>query len=170
MINTVAKGVDDSFFSHPVVGQQEDKILDVFCTYFVDGVATKYLLVKLLQKAKFLNQKRTIFDCKMAFAKAQLIAKSKSCYATGIIANKFFRFRVFREVLLPCLAERFVCSTEEILEALRRLESNNVPALSTLALHSQRTFIKEISKKGSNLRRSFDNTSAAAETAAVGEQ
>lgn len=154
IMNTVSDITDD-FFDYPSVGQPEAKILDVFCTYCEDGVATKFLLVKLLQKANFLNQKRTIFDCKMAYLKAKLIAKTRPCYATGVIANKFVRYRVFREVLMPCLAERFECKVDEILESLRRVESNNIEALSSSALSSQRIFFKGASKKGKGLRSSF---------------
>jgi hypothetical protein len=152
---TMLSEVKDDFFSYPEVGQSEDKILDVFCTFCVDGVATKFLVVKLLQESKFLHQKRTIFDCKMAFVKTKMIAKTRGCYTSGVIANKFLRYRVFREVLLPCLAERFDCKVEEILESLRRVESNNLPAITASALNSQRKFISGASKKGSNLRSSF---------------
>lgn len=154
IMNTISDIVDN-FFNYPTVGQPEAKILDVFCTHCPDGVVTKFLLVKLLQSANVLNQKRTIFDCKMAFLKAKLIAKSRPCYATGVIANKFVRYRVFREVLMPCLAERFECNVEVILEALRRVESNNIEALSSSALSSQRIFFKGASKKGKGLRSSF---------------
>lgn len=154
VMNTISE-IKDDFFNYPTVGQPEAKILDVFCTHCVDGVATKFLLVKLLQKANILNKNRTIFDCKMAFLKTKLIAKSRPCYASGVIANKFVRYRVFREVLMPCLAERFQCSVEEILESLRRVESNNVEALSSSALSSQRIFFKGASKEGKGLRSSF---------------
>lgn len=153
-MNTISD-INDDFFNYPSVGQPEAKILDVFCTYCGDGVATKFLLVKLLQKANVLNQTRTIFDCKMAFLKTKLIAKTRPCYANGVIANKFVRYRVFREVLMPCLAERFQCNVEDILEALRRLESNNIAAMSSSALNSQRIFFKGASKKGKGLRSSF---------------
>jgi hypothetical protein len=153
-MSTVSE-VKDNFFNYPEIGQPENKILDVFCTFCVDGVITKYLLVKMLKESKLLNQKRTIFDCKMAFMKAKLIAKTRGCYKTGVIANKFLRYRVFREVLIPCLAERFECPVDIILESLRQVKSNNIESITLSALMSKGLFIKGASKKSTGLRSSF---------------
>jgi hypothetical protein len=140
--------IKDEFFSYPEAGQMEAKILDVFCTYCADATITKTLLVKLLRQTNIMYQQHTIYDCKMAFTKAQLLAKTRGCYKSGVIANKFLTYRVFREVLIPCLAERFACPDENILEALRKLESENIPAMSAAGTGITGLFMKgAISRK-----------------------
>ena len=133
--------IKDDFFSRPSPGQPEAKILDVFCTYCGDGTITKHILVKILKLAHILDAtypKRTISDCKLAFTKATLLAKTRGCYQSGVIAKKFMAYRVFREVLMSCLAERFSCSTEKLLEALRKVckPSSVMPTTSIIPQHS----------------------------------
>lgn len=133
--------ITDYFFSRPDSDQLEAKILDVFCTY-CDGTVTKRSLVALLKTANILNitlPKRTVSDCKIAFVKASLIANTRGCYQSGVIAKKFLTYRVFREVLIPCLAERFGCTCNHLLEAFRKvcityMEKNNTFCLCSYVL------------------------------------
>ena len=131
IINDVPN-IQDDFFSIPKACQRENKVLDVFCTKCPHGTITARLFVDLLKEAGLLEGfSRTLFDCKMAFTKALLLAKERLCYQTGVIASKFMTYRVFREVLIPCLAERFDCSIDSILDALCRMESTNMETLTS---------------------------------------
>ena len=146
--------VKDEFFSTPGEGQLEDKIFDVFCTKCKEGVMMLHQFVKLLKEACIMGKGHTVLDCKVAFFKAKLLGKGRECYKNGIIANKFITYRVFREVLIPCTAERFGMNTDNVLDCLRRVQSDNIEASSTRAQGTCREFLRGTSM-GKNRNISF---------------
>lgn len=155
-----AKSIGPDFFDVPSdeESSQEVKLRDVFKTLCRphDDMDVQSC-IELCQQGKVLNEQFfTIHDVQLAFLKAKFVAVNNEAYKSGVIVRKRVNYKVFREILIPCLAEKKSKeppnkeSKEEIISMLCQVPSDNVEVEteSTEALKVFFTILQTGVKKG----------------------
>ena len=102
--------------------------------------------LQLCKDAKIVNgQFFTNHDVQFVFLKAKSIALNNEAYKAGILVNKRVNYLVFRQILIPCLAEKTTQkaptpeSIADITFLLRQVPSDNV-AVETEGLEALKSF------------------------------
>ena len=124
------------FFDVPADENDNDekKLCDVFIT--VCNPKTEMDVATCLDLCKRANlidgQFFTNHDVQLVFLKAKSIAMNNASYSSGVVVGKMLTYKIFREIVIPCLAEkrtRQLPSAEskgEVIKAILQVPSDNV--------------------------------------------
>jgi hypothetical protein len=99
----------------------EEAIIRLFHKYSTRNELNQAQFVTLCRDLEIISRKFTVLDCKLVFDKTKAMAlapQSGSDYNQGVQYDKRINYKVFREVLIPCLARDMEISYENILNIL----------------------------------------------------
>jgi hypothetical protein len=154
-----ARHAGPEFFDVPADPDHKDekKLEDVFVTSCSPKMEMDLpCCLKLCKDSKIVNdQFFTNHDVQLVFLKAKSIAMHNEAYKTGIIVGKRLNYKVFREILIPCLAEKRTQkpptaeSRADITYLLRQVPSDNVE-VETESTEALKSFFS-ILRSGANL-------------------
>jgi hypothetical protein len=128
--------VGPEYFDTPADENHKDeiKLADVFLTACSPKTDMDLpCCLQLCKDSKVVNEQFfTNHDVQVVFLKAKSIAMNNEAYKAGVIVGKKLNYKVFREILIPCLAEKRTkkppCaeSIADIVHLLCQVPSDNV--------------------------------------------
>lgn len=106
------------------------------------------VFLRMIQETKnLLNQTTfTLNDCKYCFEKVKTIAISSPKFSNFVIFEKRIAYPVFRQLLIPCMAERYGHNYQaaDIVKYFIEIPSNKIEVLSSANFAAQNLFSKGI--------------------------
>lgn len=131
-----ALAVGSEFFDIPADENHRDekKLADVFATFCNPKTEMDLqVCLKLCKDSNIVNEQFfTNHDVQLVFLKTKAIAKHNEAYKACVICGKKINYKAFREILIPCLAEKRTSkpssaeSKAEIVSLLCQVPSDNI--------------------------------------------